>query len=160
MRLSLTNPAKVSRQLVGIARPAYVPIYAEALARLGTDHSMVISGDEGLDELSLAGGNEVAIVNHSEVSMRRVSPADVGLPITPVDAIRGGDPAYNAEALRRLLMGETGAYRDAVLFNAAGALMVAGEVESWEEGIEEAAETIDKGLAKALLDCWIASTRA
>lgn len=156
----LANPAQVSRQLVGIARPAYVPIYAEALLRLGTDHSMVISGDEGLDELSLAGGNEVADVRGAELSMRRVSPQDAGLPTAPVEAIRGGDPAYNAEALRRLLMGEHGPYRDAVLFNAAGALLVAGEVESWAEGVEEAAETIDKGLAKALLDCWIAATRA
>jgi anthranilate phosphoribosyltransferase len=89
-----------------------------------------------------------------------VSPQDAGLPLAPVEAIRGGDPAYNAEALRRLLMGEPGAYRDAVLLNAAAALMVAGEVESWAEGVEEAAETIDKGLAKALLDCWIAATRA
>ncbi|WP_404481119.1 anthranilate phosphoribosyltransferase [Novosphingobium sp. BL-52-GroH] len=156
----LANPAQVSRQLVGIARPAYVPIYAEALLRLGTEHSMVISGDEGLDELSLAGGNEVADVRGAELSMRRVSPQDAGLAIAPVAAIRGGDPAYNAEALRRLLMGEPGAYRDAVLLNAAGALLVAGEVESWTEGVEEAAETIDKGLAKALLDCWIAATRA
>jgi len=156
----LANPAQVSRQLVGIARPAYVPIYAEALLRLGTEHSMVVSGDEGLDELSLAGGNEVADVRGGELSMRRVTPQEAGLPIAPVEAIRGGDPAYNAEALRRLLMGEPGAYRDAVLLNAAGALLVAGEVESWTEGVEEAAETIDKGLAKALLDCWIAATRA
>jgi len=156
----LANPAQVSRQLVGIARPAYVPIYADALLRLGTEHSMVISGDEGLDELSLAGGNEVAEVRGTELSMRRVSPHDAGLTSSPVDAIRGGDPAYNAQALRALLMGEPGAYRDAVLLNAAGALLVAGEVESWAEGVEEAAETIDKGLAKALLDCWIAATRA
>jgi anthranilate phosphoribosyltransferase len=156
----LANPAGVSRQLVGIARPAYVPIYADALLRLGTEHSMVISGDEGLDELSLAGGNEVADVRGNELSMRRVTPQDAGLPTASVDAIRGGDAAYNAEALRRLLMGEPGAYRDAVLLNAAGALLVAGEVESWTEGVEEAAETIDKGLAKALLDCWIAATRA
>lgn len=155
----LANPAQVKRQLVGIARPAYVPIYADALLRLGTDYSMVVSGDEGLDELSLAGGNEVAEVRNGELAMHRVSPQDAGLPLAPVDAIRGGDPAYNAEALRRLLLGETGPYRDAVLFNAAGALLVAGEVESWIEGVDEAAEAIDKGLAKSLLDCWIATTR-
>ncbi|MYL96832.1 anthranilate phosphoribosyltransferase [Novosphingobium sp. FGD1] len=155
----LANPAQVSRQLVGIARPAYVPIYADALLRLGTEHSMVISGDEGLDELSLAGGNEVAEVRAGELFMRRVSPQDAGLPAAPVEAIRGGDPAHNADALRRLLMGEPGAYRDAVLLNAAGALLVAGEVDSWAAGVEEAAEVIDKGLAKALLDCWIAATR-
>ena len=151
----LANPANVRRQLVGIARPAYVPIYAEAIRRLGTDHSFVISGDEGLDELSLAGGNEVADVRHDAVAMKRVTPADAGLPEYPVEAIKGGDPAYNAEALSRLLMGEHGPYRDAVLLNAAGALMVAGEVANWREGAEEAAEAIDKGLAKGLLDCWI-----
>ncbi|MFC0203900.1 anthranilate phosphoribosyltransferase [Novosphingobium soli] len=155
----LANPAQVRRQLVGIARPAYVPIYADALLRLGTDHSMVVSGDEGLDELSLAGGNEVADVRGGELSMRRVTPQEAGLAAAPVEAIRGGDPAHNAQALHALLMGERGAYRDAVLLNAAAALLVAGEVASWAEGVEEAAETIDKGLAKGLLDCWIAATR-
>ncbi len=155
----LANPAGVKRQLVGIARPAYVPIYAEALARLGSDLSFVVSGDEGLDELSLAGGNEVAVVTPAGVRMQRVAPEDAGLPPAPVEAIRGGDPAYNAEALRKLLLGEPGPYRDAVLFNAAGALIVAGEVEDWRSGVEEAAEALDKGLAKALLDCWIAALK-
>ena len=155
----LANPARVRRQLVGIARPAYVPIYAEALARLGTEHSFVVSGDEGLDELSLTGGNEVADVRGAEVRMKRVDADEAGLQHTPVDAIRGGDPAYNAAELRKLLMGEPGPYRDAVVFNAAGALIVAGEAGTWAEGAEEAAEAIDKGLAKALLDCWIATTR-
>lgn len=155
----LANPAGVRRQLVGIARPAYVPIYAEAIRRLGTDHSMVISGDEGLDELSLAGGNELAEVRGHEVLMRRVSPEDVGLPQTPVDAIRGGDAAFNAAALRALLQGAEGPYRDAVLFNAAAALIVAGEARDWHEGVEEAAEAIDKGLANALLNCWIAALK-
>jgi anthranilate phosphoribosyltransferase len=152
----LANPASVKRQLVGIARPAYVPIYAEALARLGTDRSFVVSGDEGLDELSLAGGNELAEVIGREVRMKRADAADAGLPHSPVDALRGGDPAYNAGELSKLLLGERNPYRDAVLFNAAGALMVAGEAETWAEGVEEAAEAIDRGLAKALLDCWIA----
>jgi anthranilate phosphoribosyltransferase len=155
----LANPARVKRQLVGIARPAYVPIYAEALARLGTEHSFVVSGDEGLDELSLAGGNEVAEIEGGAVRMKRVYPEEANLSTATIDAIRGGDPQHNAAALRRLLQGDHGAYRDAVLFNAAGALLVAGEVESWTEGAEEAAEAVDKGLANALLDCWIASTR-
>lgn len=153
----LANPARVSRQLIGIARPAYVPIYAEALAMLGTERSFVISGDEGLDELSLAGGNELAEITPAGVSMRRVSAADAGLPAAPVEALRGGDPAHNAAALRALLQGEAGAYRDAVLFNAAAALLVAGEVADWREGVEEAAEAIDKGLANTLLNCWIAA---
>lgn len=155
----LANPAGVRRQLIGIARPGYVPIYADALARLGSEHSLIVAGDEGLDELSLAGGNEVAVVKDGRFVMQRVSPGEAGLAPAPVDAIRGGDPAHNAAALRRLLMGEEGAYRDAVLFNAAGALIAAGAAADWREGVEEAAETIDKGLAKSLLDCWIAAVR-
>lgn len=153
----LANPAGVTRQLVGIARPAYVPIYAQALASLGTERAMVISGDEGLDELSLAGGNDVADVTADGlVAMRRISAADAGLATHPIDAIKGGDPAHNAAALRALLQGEHGPYRDAVLLNAGAALMVAGTVETLIEGVEEAAEAIDKGLANALLNCWIA----
>jgi anthranilate phosphoribosyltransferase len=153
----LANPARVDRQLVGIARPAYVPIYAEAIADLGITHAMVVSGDEGLDELSVAGGNDVAdVMSDGIVAMRRWSPADAGLPTHPISAIRGGDPAYNAAALRALLQGQHGPYRDAVLFNAAAALIVAGVVQNLTEGVEEAAEAIDKGLANALLNCWIA----
>ncbi|MBC2669640.1 anthranilate phosphoribosyltransferase [Novosphingobium piscinae] len=151
----LANPAGVTRQLVGIARPAYVPIYAAAIAALGTERTFVVSGDEGLDELSLAGGNEVGMVEQGRVALRRVTAAEAGLPSAPVEAIRGGDPATNAAALRRLLAGEPGPYRDAVLFNAAAALLVAGEAQDWAAAAEEAAEAIDKGLAKALLDCWI-----
>ena len=91
--------------------------------------------------------------------MQRVHAADAGLSVATVEAIRGGDARHNAAALRGMLQGEPGAYRDAVVFNAAGALMVAGEAGSWREGAEEAAEAIDKGLANTLLDCWIAATR-
>ncbi|MEC3949518.1 anthranilate phosphoribosyltransferase [Sphingobium sp. HWE2-09] len=153
----LANPANVRRQLVGIARPAYVPIYAQALAELGADRAMIVSGDEGLDELSLAGGNDMAEVSaDGVVAMRRLSAADLGLSTHPVEAIRGGDAAHNAAALRALLQGETGPYRDAVLLNAAAALVVADASHDLREGVEEAAETIDRGLANALLNCWIA----
>ncbi len=155
----LANPARVTRQLVGIARPAYVPIYAAAISSLGTAKTFVVSGDEGLDELSLAGGNELAVVEGGAVAMQRVCSADAHLSSAPVEALRGGDPAFNAAALRRLLQGEHGAYRDAVLFNAAAALIVAGETDGWADAAEEAAEIIDKGLANALLDCWIAALK-
>lgn len=152
----LANPAKVRRQLIGIARPDYVPIYAEALQKLGTERSMVVSGEEGLDELSLGGGNAVTEVEKGGLRSYIVSAADAGLPRHPVEAIRGGDPQHNADELRKLLQGEPGPYRDAVLFNSAAALIVAGEVERLADGVEEAAEAIDKGLANALLNCWIA----
>ena len=155
----LANPAGVKRQLLGIARPSYIPVYAEALHRLGTDKSFVISGDEGLDELSLAGGNEIAVITRGGIAMERASASDAGLSTAPIDAIRGGTPQENARALRDLLQGETGAYRDAVLFNAAAALMIADEVDNFADGVEEAAEAIDKGLANALLNCWIATNQ-
>lgn len=152
----LTNPAGVRHQLVGIARPDYVPIYAEALARLGIERAFVVSGDEALDELSLAGGNTLADVAGGQVSLTRIDAAAAGLPHAPVAALRGGDATHNAAALRALLMGQPGPYRDAVLFNAAAALLVAGVVADWPAGVEQAAEAIDRRLARALLDCWIA----
>ena len=155
----LSNPAGVRRQLIGIARPAYVPIYAGAMARLGTERTLIVSGDEGLDELSLAGGNELAEVIGRDFEMQRLDASEAGLASAPIEAIRGGDPAHNARALEALLMGESGAYRDAVLLNAAAALKVAGEVDDLRDGIEEAAEAIDKGLAKGILDCWIAACK-
>lgn len=151
----LSNPAGVASQLIGIARPAYVPIYAEALARLGTGMSLIVSGDEGLDELSLAGGNEVARVVGNGFTMERVDASQAGLPHAPVAAIRGGDARHNAAALKALLMGTPGPYRDAVLFNAAGALAVAGRGGDWRERAAIAAEAIDSGAAMALLERWI-----
>ncbi len=155
----LSNPARVGRQLIGIARPAYVPIYAQAMAALGTTRSMIVSGDEGLDELSLAGGNELADVVGHEFEMHRFDAAQAGLQHAPIEAIRGSNATHNAAALRALLLGAPGPYRDAVLLNSAAALLIAGEVDDWRAGVEEAAEAIDKGLAKALLDCWIAAVR-
>jgi anthranilate phosphoribosyltransferase len=90
------------------------------------------------------------------IDYRTLVPADADIAPQPIAALRGGDPAENAAALRRLLQGEPGAYRDAVLLNAAAALLIADEVVTLNEGVEEAAEAIDKGLANALLNCWIA----
>ncbi|MGY6551933.1 MAG: anthranilate phosphoribosyltransferase [Erythrobacter sp.] len=152
----LSNPAGVSSQLIGIARPAYVPIYADALARLGTARSLIVSGDEGLDELSLAGGNEAALVSNKGFEMRRLDAGMAGLPHAPVEAIRGGDAQHNAAALKALLMGTPGPYRDAVLFNAAAALMVADRGNGWHDRVAMAAEAIDSGRGLALLERWIA----
>ena len=155
----LSNPAKVTSQLIGIARPAYVPIYAGAMARLGTGKSLIVSGDEGLDELSLAGGNEVAVVTGNAFTMERIDAATAGLPHAPIEAIRGNDAKYNASALKALLIGTPGPYRDAVLFNAAGALTVAGRGESWPECAAMAAEALDSGKALDLLLRWIAMAK-
>ncbi|WP_295562596.1 anthranilate phosphoribosyltransferase [uncultured Sphingomonas sp.] len=151
----LANPARVSHQLIGIARPDYASLYAEALEQLGTARAAVISGEEGLDELSTAGPS-LAVNVGSAALPSRITPEDAGLPRHPLAAIRGGDPAYNAAALRRLLDGEAGAYRDAVLLNAAAALVVADRAPNLTAGAQAAAEALDAGRAAALLDRWIA----
>lgn len=151
----LSNPAKVTSQLIGIARPAYVPIYAGAMARLGTGKSLIVSGDEGLDELSLAGGNEVAVVTGNAFTMERLDASIAGLPHAPIEAIRGDDAKHNAAALKALLMGTPGPYRDAVLLNAAGALTVAGRGSNWTERAAMAGEALDSGAAMGLLERWI-----
>ncbi|MEY3657424.1 MAG: hypothetical protein RL425_185 [Pseudomonadota bacterium] len=149
----LANPAGVRRQLIGVAQPTLLPIYAAAMAELDYDSAMLVAGDEPLDEISVCGPSTCLTLGAQPI---RVQPEDLGLTRHAPEALRGGDPAYNAAALQQLLAGETGAYRDAVLINAAAALMVAGHADSLASGVEEAAEALDKGLAKALLDCWIA----
>jgi anthranilate phosphoribosyltransferase len=148
----LCNPAGVKRQLVGVADPRLIPVYAEALAMLGAEQAMVVAGDEPLDELSISGPSTVA---RTGAASERITGEIAGLPTHPAEALKGGDAQFNASALRHMLAGEPGAYRDAVLLNAAAALMVAGEARDWKDGVEEAVEAIDKGLAKALLDCWV-----
>ncbi len=149
----LANPAGVSRQLIGVANPALLPIYAEAMNLLGAQGGMIVAGDEPLDELSIAGPSTMIRLGGQ---LTRVTPEDAGLTRHPPGSIIGGDAAFNAAALHRLLEGEASPYRDAILFNAAAALMVAGRAQSWQDGVEEATEALDRGLAKALLDCWIA----
>ncbi|SNS22762.1 anthranilate phosphoribosyltransferase [Sphingomonas laterariae] len=152
----IANPARVTRQLIGVARPDYLPVYAEALRLIGTESAMMVAGDEPLDELSIAGPSTIVRIGACGEGTIRITPEDAGLTRHPNEALRGGDAAFNAAALRRLLDGEEGAYRDAVLLNAAAALIVAGHADDLRAGVEEAAEAIDKGLAKQLLDCWIA----
>jgi anthranilate phosphoribosyltransferase len=151
----LANPAHVGRQLIGIARPDYASVYAEALDQLGAQAALVVSGEEGLDELSGAGPS-IAVSVGDITAPATITPEDAGLPRHPITAIRGGDARHNAEALRRLLAGETGAYRDAVLLNAAAALLVAGHSLDLRQGAVAAARAIDTGEAAALLDRWIA----
>ena len=151
----LANPASVDRQLVGIARPDYVPVYARSLAELGARTGAVVSGREGLDELSCAGESVVVSVGSAGLPPI-IIPEDAGLKRYPVAAIRGGDAAHNARALRELLLGGHGPYREAVVLNAAAALVIADRAPDLRSGAEEAGEVLDNGLANALLDCWIA----
>lgn len=154
----LANPAGVTRQLVGVSHPNLIALYRDAMQLLGTDAALIVSGAEGLDELSIAGTSYMAAIGLPHLPIE-ITPGDAGLTPHSLDDLRGGDAAFNAHALRRLLLGEHGAYRDAVLLNSAAALIVAGQVEDLLEGVEEAAEALDKGLANALLDCWIETVK-
>jgi anthranilate phosphoribosyltransferase len=151
----LANPAHVTRQLIGIARADYAPLYAEAMQRIGITRAMIVSGEDGMDELSLSAPNNITDLDGPTIRTFRVTAKDAGLPVYPAEAIRGGDAAYNAAALRALLTGTTGAYRDAVLLNASGALMVAGVAADWKQGVAQAANIIDSGQANTLLNRWI-----
>ena len=154
----LANPAGVTRQLVGVAHPSLIALYRDAMRLLCTEAAMVVSGAEGLDELSIAGPSFIATVGLERFA-GEIAPLDAGLMPHPLEGLRGGDAAFNARSLRQMLLGEAGAYRDAVLFNSAAALIVTGQVDDWFEGVEEAAEALDRGLANALLDCWIETVR-
>ena len=147
----LANPASVKRQLVGVFDPAWARPMAETLAGLGTERAMVVHG-QGLDELTIAGESHVVSLEGGRIVEMRVSPEDAGLARAPLEAIIGGDAAHNAAALRDLLAGAPGAYRDAVLLNAAAALMVAGRAETLREGAALAARAIDDGAAAAALE--------
>ena len=151
----LANPARVSRQLLGIARPDYARTYADALEELGSEAAWVVSGEEGLDEISGAGPSIVVSVGCLSAP-DTITPEDAGLPRHPLSAIRGGDPAHNAEKLHALLTGEPGAYRDSVLLNAGAALLIAGVADDLPAGASGAAEAIDSGAALDLLQRWIA----
>ncbi|MFJ6082093.1 anthranilate phosphoribosyltransferase [Streptomyces sp. NPDC092369] len=160
----LTNPAKVRAQAVGVADPRMAPIIAGVFAERGNS-SLVFRGDDGLDELTTTATSRVWIVRDGKVTEETFDPRDVGLPLVPVEALRGADPEYNAAVARRLLDGETGPVRDAVLLNSAAAL-VALEAQDGpladrlRAGMEKAAESIDSGAAKRTLERWAAASNA
>ena len=147
----LSNPAGTRRQLVGVYDPRWLMPVAEALRRLGTESAWVVHGSDGLDELTITGPSEVAILADGVITRRTVTPEDACLPRATLADIRGGTPAENAAALTRLLAGETGAYRNIVLLNAGAALVVAGRAADLKAGVAQAAAAIDDGRAQILL---------
>ncbi|MEO1468496.1 MAG: anthranilate phosphoribosyltransferase [Pseudomonadota bacterium] len=154
----LTNPAGVKRQLTGAYAPHLLRPMAETLAALGHEAAWLVHGGDGTDELSIAGPSRVVALEAGTIREFEVTPADAGLARHPFEAILGGEPAANAEALKALLDGAPSAYRDAVLLNAAAALVVAGRATALSEGAALAAESIDTGAAKAKLDALAAAT--
>jgi anthranilate phosphoribosyltransferase len=143
----LTNPAGVMRQLTGAFAPWLIRPMAEVLRELGSEAAWLVHGSDGTDELSIAGPSAVAALKDGAIQEFEIAPADAGLPTHPFEAILGGTPEENGKAFAALLTGEGGAYRDAVLLNAAAALLVAEKVNDLSQGVELAAQSIDDGAA-------------
>jgi len=156
----LTNPAGAKRQLLGVADRHYQETIAEALIGLGSERALVVSAEDGLDELSLSSRTRVIEVADGRSSEWFVEPGQFGLAPVELERVAGGDPEENAGVTRRVLAGEAGPHRDLVLLNAAAALYVGGLAADLEAGVARAAEAIDSGAAASVLERLIAATAA
>ncbi len=160
----LANPAQPSAQAVGCADPRLAGVMAQVLADRGAS-ALVFRGDDGLDELTPTTSSRVWVVRDGTVTTEQLAPEDVGLVRAAPDSLRGGDPAHNAEVTRRFLAGQGGAVRDAVLLNAAAALValepgdgpLAGRLRA---GLSRAAESVDSGAAARALAGWVDTSKA
>jgi anthranilate phosphoribosyltransferase len=154
----LANPAGARHQVLGVYEPRWVPVVGGVLAALGAAHAFVVHG-EGLDEVAVTGMTHVCEVKAGEVDRYAVLPEDLGLPRHTEAEIAGGDASRNAEILRDVLHGQKGGPRDAVLANAAAALVCAGAAADLPEGVRVATEAIDRGAAADKLARLVAATR-
>jgi anthranilate phosphoribosyltransferase len=154
----LSNPARVTRQVLGVYDRKLVAPVAEVLRKLGSVHAWVVNGADGMDELTTTAVTHVAELKDGDISAFDLTPEDAGLKRADVSDLKGGEAAVNAAAIHSLLQGELGPYRDIVVLNAAAALIVTGKVGSLSDGIEKAQESIDSGRAARALDRLVAVT--
>lgn len=147
----LSNPAGLTKQLIGVFSPEWVLPIAKVLQGLGSKSLWVVHGS-GLDELTTAGETQVAALKDGQLTTFTVTPEDAGLKRVTIEALKGGDPQHNARALRAVLDGEHGAYRDIVLLNAAATFIIAGKAYTLKDGVKIAEASIDEGKAKAKLE--------
>ncbi len=155
----LTNPAGASAHLLGVSDRGYQEIIADALLQLGCQRALVVSADDGIDELSIASRTRVIEVADGGTEEWFVQPAELGLEEAPLDAIAGGEPADNAAVVRSVLEGEAGPARDVSTLNAGAAIYVAGGAAGLQEGVAKAAEAIDTGAARDVLGRLVARSR-
>jgi anthranilate phosphoribosyltransferase len=155
----LTNPAGASRQLIGVSDSAYLETMAGALARLGTEHALLVTGEDGVDELSISAATIVVEVIDGELRRYTVTPEEVSLERAPADSVPGGDPQQNAEITTRIFAGEPGAARDLAVLNAGAAIYAGGSAGSLAEGVAAAQQAIDSGAAAAALERFVTRTQ-
>lgn len=156
----ICNPANVRRHVIGVFAPEWVSPIAEVLRALGSERAWVVHGHDGLDELSTTGPSIVSCLDQGKITTFEVTPEEAGLTRVSLAELKGGDAAHNARALKDLLGGGKGPYRDIVLLNAAAALVVAGRASSLIEGVALGEESIGSGRAAAALDTLIAISQA
>lgn len=155
----LTNPAGACGQVIGVPDKMLVPLLAEGLATLGTRRAFVVSGHDGLDELTLTGPSYVAEAAGGRVSTYNIAPETLGLDRAPLDAVLGGDAQDNAAILKSVLQGQTGPQRDIVLLNAAAGILAGIDGDSdWAGAVAKAGQSIDSGAALAKLESLIQFT--
>jgi anthranilate phosphoribosyltransferase len=155
----LTNPAGATRQLIGVSDPDFLDTMAGALARLGTRHALIVSSEDGLDELSISAPTRVVEVIAEEVRTHTVAPEQVGLQPASPQEVPGGDPQQNADTARRIFAGGPGAARDLAVLNAGAAIYAGGGADSIEEGVRVAERAIDSGAAQAALERFVNRTQ-
>ncbi|GGC69553.1 anthranilate phosphoribosyltransferase [Chelatococcus reniformis] len=143
----LANPAAVKRQLLGCFSEMWLEPMVEVLRTLGSERIWAVHGSDGLDEITTTGPTQVVALDNGSISRFTITPEDIGLARARLDDLKGGDPEHNALALKRVLDGEKGPYRDIVVINAAAALVVAGRASSLPEGAGLAAAALDNGAA-------------
>ena len=154
----MCNPASVKYLLVGTYDPKWLVPMAETLSGLGVRRAWIVHGNDGMDELTTTGTSEIAQLADGNISTLEIGPGDAGLPLTDIDKLKGGSPEENAKAIRDLLKGAKGPYRDIVLLNSSAALVVAEKAANLKEGVEVAADAIDSGKAKDALTMLLMNT--
>jgi len=155
----LTNPAGATAHLLGVSDRSYQEIIADALLQLGCARALVVSADDGIDELSVASRTRVIEVVDGGTEEWFVEPSELGFQPAPLDAIPGGEPAENAAVVRTVLDGEAGPARDVSVVNAGAAIYVAGGAADLSQGVSKAAEAIDSGAAREVLERLVARSR-
>jgi anthranilate phosphoribosyltransferase len=155
----LTNPAGATRQLIGVSDAAYLEKMAGALQLLGTDHALLVSSHDGLDELSISAPTRVFEVTGSGISEYDLAPEEVGLERCRAETIPGGDPAQNAETARRIFAGEPGPARDLAVLNGGAAIYAGGAASTLADGVAEAQRVVDSGAAAAALERFVGATQ-
>jgi anthranilate phosphoribosyltransferase len=155
----LTNPAGARRQLIGVSDPAYLERMAGALARLGVDRALVVSSEDGLDEMSTSAATHVVEVNGTAIERYVVTPQDVGIATTTPEEVAGGTPDDNARITRAILDGEPGAVREIALLNAGAAIYAAGVADTLGDGVDGARAAVDSGAARRTLDAYLDLSR-